>query len=75
MLVVRNEDVPGMIGTVGTILGAAGVNIDDMDVGKSPAGEAALMALDHVDSRSRPTWSTRSEPTHGVVDAKPIELG
>ena len=34
MLVVRNDDVPGMIGTVGTILGDAGVNIDDMDVGQ-----------------------------------------
>ena len=51
MLVVRNADVPGMIGKVGTILGDAGVNIDDMDVGKSPTGEAALMVLDHVDAR------------------------
>ena len=29
MLVVRNSDTPGMIGTVGTILGRAGVNIAD----------------------------------------------
>ena len=34
---------PGMIGRVGTILGDAGINIDDMDVGRSPSGEAALM--------------------------------
>ena len=45
MLVVRNDDVPGMIGRVGTILGDAGVNIDDMDVGKTAEGQAALMAL------------------------------
>ena len=32
MLYVRNDDKPGMIGKVGTILGASGVNIDDMDV-------------------------------------------
>jgi D-3-phosphoglycerate dehydrogenase len=45
MLVIRNDDTPGMIGTVGTILGRAQVNISDMDVGKSPTGEAALMVL------------------------------
>ena len=35
---------PGMIGRVGTILGDAGVNIDDMDVGRGPQGDVALMA-------------------------------
>ncbi|MEW6153738.1 MAG: phosphoglycerate dehydrogenase [Actinomycetota bacterium] len=45
MLVVRNDDRPGMIGVVGTLLGRTGVNISDMDVGRSPSGEAALMVL------------------------------
>lgn len=45
LLVVRNEDKPGMIGRVGTIVGTAGVNIDDMAVGSSPEGERALMVL------------------------------
>ncbi|HEX2042489.1 MAG TPA: phosphoglycerate dehydrogenase [Acidimicrobiales bacterium] len=45
MLVVRNENRPGLIGLVGTVLGRAGVNVSDMDVGKSPSGEAALMVL------------------------------
>ena len=45
MLVVRNDDRPGMIGIVGTRLGTAGVNISDMDVGRSSSGEAALMVL------------------------------
>jgi D-3-phosphoglycerate dehydrogenase / 2-oxoglutarate reductase len=45
LLVVRNDDRPGMIGLVGTILGGAGVNIDDMAVGSSPAGEKALMVI------------------------------
>ena len=45
MLVVRNDDSPGVIGFVGTVLGEAGVNIADMDVGQSPDGEAALMVL------------------------------
>jgi D-3-phosphoglycerate dehydrogenase len=45
MLVVRNSDRPGMIGVVGTELGAAGVNIDDMDVGRSADGVPAVMVL------------------------------
>jgi D-3-phosphoglycerate dehydrogenase len=45
MLVVRNDDRPGVIGRVGTILGDAGVNINDMDVGRSAEGEGALMAI------------------------------
>jgi len=45
MLVVRNDDRPGMIGLVGTVLGDAGVNIADMDVGRSPVPGSALMVL------------------------------
>jgi D-3-phosphoglycerate dehydrogenase len=44
MLVVRNDDRPGMIGFVGSQLGEAKVNIADMDVGRSTAG-SALMVL------------------------------
>jgi D-3-phosphoglycerate dehydrogenase len=45
MLVVRNEDRPGMIGLVTSALGGAGVNISDIHVGRSPQGERALMVL------------------------------
>src|SRR6185437_6092340 len=45
MLVVHNADTPGMIGRVATVLGDAGINISDMDVGASPSGEAALMVI------------------------------
>jgi D-3-phosphoglycerate dehydrogenase / 2-oxoglutarate reductase len=45
MLVVRNDDRPGMIGFVGTTLGAAGINIDDMDVGRSAEGVPAVMVI------------------------------
>lgn len=45
MVVVRNDNRPGMIGLVGTRVGDAGVNISDMDVGRSLSGEAALMIL------------------------------
>jgi D-3-phosphoglycerate dehydrogenase len=45
MLVVRNEDVPGMIASVTGVVGDAGVNIDDMHLGRSAEGTAALMIM------------------------------
>jgi D-3-phosphoglycerate dehydrogenase len=45
MLVVRNDDRPGLIGLVGTELGRADVSISSMAVGPSPATGTALMVL------------------------------
>ncbi len=45
MLMVKNDDRPGVIGTVGTLLGNAGVNIDDMDVGRAAVPGTAVMLI------------------------------
>ncbi|MCH2633632.1 MAG: phosphoglycerate dehydrogenase [Acidimicrobiales bacterium] len=45
ILVIRNDDRPGMIGVVGQILGAADVNISFMGLGRNGDGDHALMAL------------------------------
>jgi D-3-phosphoglycerate dehydrogenase len=45
MLMVKNDDRPGVIGTVGTLLGNAGVNIDDMDVGRAEVPGTAVMLI------------------------------
>jgi D-3-phosphoglycerate dehydrogenase len=45
MLVVTNDDRPGVIGTVGTILGNAAVNIADMDVGRVADEGRAVMLI------------------------------
>lgn len=45
MVVIRNSDEPGVIGRVATILGDAGINIDDMDVGRAASGDRALMVI------------------------------
>jgi len=45
MLFVWNEDRPGMIGRVGTILGQHAVNIANMHVGRHDAGGTAVMVL------------------------------
>jgi D-3-phosphoglycerate dehydrogenase len=45
MLVVRNDDVPGMIAAVSGALARAGINVTDMHLGKSPDGRAAMQVL------------------------------
>ncbi len=46
MLIVRNDDRPGMIAVVAQALADAGVNIDDMHLGRSTtSGDASLMVL------------------------------
>jgi D-3-phosphoglycerate dehydrogenase / 2-oxoglutarate reductase len=45
MLFIRNEDVPGMIGKLGTILGEHGINIGNMAVGRGKPGSRAAMAV------------------------------
>lgn len=45
LIIVRNDDRPGVIGRVATALGDAGVNIADMDVGRSSRADGALMVI------------------------------
>ena len=45
MLVVKNDDRPGVIGLVGTLLGDAGINIADMDVGRAAEPGTAVMLI------------------------------
>jgi D-3-phosphoglycerate dehydrogenase len=45
MVFFRYEDRPGVVGIVGTLLGDAGVNIANMQVGRQTEGGEALMAL------------------------------
>ena len=73
MLVVRNDDRPGMIGRVGTTLGDAGVNIADMALGRGPTGEHAVMVLS-TDSPIAPDVVERLRAQDGIRDAKAIEL-
>ncbi len=73
MVVVRNTDEPGMIGTVGTVLGQAGINISDMDVGTNADGAPALMVISTASAVPREVVERlRAEP--GVLDARAIEL-
>jgi D-3-phosphoglycerate dehydrogenase len=51
MVLLRYDDVPGVIGRVGTLFGEAGVNIANMAVSRNREGDQALMALS-IDSEA-----------------------
>ncbi len=74
MLVVHNEDVPNMIGGVTSALGGASINISDIHVGRSPAGEAALMAI-ATDTPVPADIVAKIAKLGGVQSARSIDLG
>ncbi len=67
MLVVRNDDRPGVIGVVGTLLGNATVNIADMDVGKAlKAGTAVMVIVPTAPVAPEVVTALRAAP--GILD-------
>ena len=58
LLLLRNDDVPGMVGRVGTLLGDAGVNIANMTLSRSAAGGDAMMAFALDDDLPAPLLAT-----------------
>ena len=74
MLVVRNEDRPGRAAAVLAALGQAGINIADIHLGRSPAGEAALMVL-ATDEPVPPAVVDAVRAIDGVLSAHPVSGG
>ena len=73
LVLCRYDDVPGVIGRVGTVFGEAGVNIANMTVSRTRRGEKALMVLT-VDSKP-PAELVERIRAEGFDDARVIELG
>jgi D-3-phosphoglycerate dehydrogenase len=73
MLVVRNRDVPGVIGRVGTILGDHGVNISRFHLGRRQRGGEA-MAVIEVDSTVEPEALAALRGLQEVLIVREIEL-
>ncbi len=46
LLVIRNEDRPGVIGEIGTVLGRHRLNIASFALGRSPGGAVGVVSLD-----------------------------
>ncbi len=73
MLFVVNDDRPGMIGRLGTLLGEADVNIANMAVSRNRPQAKALMVLT-IDSPISPELLARLRTEPGFVEARFIEL-
>jgi D-3-phosphoglycerate dehydrogenase len=73
MVFFRYDDIPGVIGRVGTMFGEAGVNIANMAVSRTKEGGKALMALS-IDTPAPPELVERLH-TVGFDDAQFIALG
>jgi D-3-phosphoglycerate dehydrogenase len=72
MVFFRYDDIPGVIGRVGTLFGAAGVNIANMAVSRTRKGGKALMALS-IDTPAPPELVERVH-AEGFDDARFISL-
>jgi len=73
MLVMRNRDVPGVIGSVGTILGDGGVNISRFHLGRRERGGEAIAVIEVDAPVSRETLQSL-RGLEQVIAAQPIEL-
>lgn len=73
LLVMRNRDVPGVIGKVGTILGEGGVNISRFHLGRRERGGEA-MAVIEVDAQLSKETLQSLRALEQVISAQPIEL-
>jgi D-3-phosphoglycerate dehydrogenase len=72
LVLFRYDDVPGVVGRVGTLLGEAGVNIANMTVSRTRRGDKALMALS-IDSPAPPELVERLQG-EGFDDVRFISL-
>ncbi|MGH9082227.1 MAG: phosphoglycerate dehydrogenase [Acidimicrobiales bacterium] len=73
MLVVRNDDRPGMIGVIGTALGEAGISISSMAVGPSEQARTALMVLS-TGAPAPDEVLDRLRGSEGILDLHRISL-
>ena len=73
LLFFRYADRPGVVGTVGTILGETGVNIAAMQVARREAGGEALMTLT-VDSPVAADLLTAAASSIGASSASTVDL-
>ncbi len=72
-LFIRNEDRPGMIGKIGTILGEHGINIGNMAVGRGAPGSQAMMAITVDEPVPSKVLKTLLE-IPGFTDARTVSL-
>ncbi|MGY6552718.1 MAG: phosphoglycerate dehydrogenase [Erythrobacter sp.] len=71
MLYVVNDDKPGFIGRIGTLLGGHGINIGTFNLGRREAGGEAVLLLS-LDERLTPQVIAEAEALDGVILVKSL---
>ena len=71
MLYITNDDKPGFIGRLGTLLGENQVNIATFHLGRDKPGGSAI-AIVQVDQPLSPALTARIAAVEGVVQAKAL---
>src|SRR5713226_2239916 len=79
LIYMRNRDVPGVIGKVGTILGKHKINIADFSLGRrvgngKPGAPREAIAVVHVDGRVPPEVLAELRKVPAIERAKAIRL-
>ena len=74
VLLVRNDDTPGIVGHVGTVLGSHGVNIARMGLGRKPGSGRAIMLIE-VDSEVPAAVTDELTAMPGIREARFLRLG
>jgi D-3-phosphoglycerate dehydrogenase len=73
LLIIKNEDKPGMVGKIGTILGENNINIASMQVGRKEArGTAVSIVI--VDEVVPPAVLEKIKVVEGITDARYVTL-
>jgi len=73
LLLVKNDDTPGVIGHIGSFLGARSINIARMSVGRKPGSGRAVMLIE-VDSEVPADVLAEVAAIPGVREARAIAL-
>jgi D-3-phosphoglycerate dehydrogenase len=74
MLIVRNSDVPGVIGRLGSFLGDLGVNIANMVVGREPGTDNAAMMGLNLDDPLTEGQLAELRRLEGITEARYVSL-
>jgi len=73
MLICSNDDRPGMVGSLGTLLGEAGINIANLSLGRDRTGGEAI-AIFNLDSVVNRSLLERIRGLHGILWAETVSL-
>jgi D-3-phosphoglycerate dehydrogenase len=73
LLFVENQDRPGMLGSIGTLLAKHQINIANMSLGRGAEGNKAL-SIYNLDSRPNDAVVKEIEAVPGIVSVKVAQL-